>query len=258
MLKTIHVNGVPYVCGRKRAEPNLLPKFSIELGPRLLRAASEALAIAKGEPLIGVDSIRAAAKTLKPIYASAENILGNDKYGDCTCAAALKIQAIFDCASGREWRVPMLDDATWLYSQVTSPPFDPATGANDNGTSLQAALAFWQSHGLYKDGHGKIKAAYAVDATNKAEVIAALEQYGVLYCGCDLPPAWEKITGTGFTWPMDGPPDPNAGHCTFVYGHNETGVFDGSWGMEGTVPWDALAYYFGAQNGGELFAVAAA
>ena len=87
--------------------------------------------------------------------------------------------------------------------------------------------------------------------------MAALDANGVIYAGCDLPDAWEKITGTGFVWPMDGPPDPNAGHCTFFYGYNETGAFDGTWGMEGTIPWDAVAYYFGS-NGGELYTVVAA
>lgn len=246
MLKTIHVNGRPYVCGRKKSS---FPAYD-PISPFSHFSSAR-------ETFNDTDAIRAAAKS-EPIYAAVEDILGNDKYGDCTCAAALKMQAIFDCAAGREYRKPALDDALWLYSQITNPPFDLSTGANDNGANLQTVLSFWHSNGVYKDGHGKIKAAYAVDATNRAEVKAALAQYGLLYAGCDLPRAWEEITGTGFTWSMAGAPDPNAGHCTFMYGHNETGVFDGSWGMEGTIPWDALAYYFGAAQGGELFAVEAA
>ena len=82
-------------------------------------------------------------------------MLGNDKWGNCTCCAALKIQAIFDCAAGREWRMPTLEDALWLYSQVTVPPFNSETGANDNGAELQTVLNFWQKNGIYKDGHGK-------------------------------------------------------------------------------------------------------
>jgi hypothetical protein len=244
MLKTIHVPGFgPYVCGRKRSEMSTFPRFD---------------AYAASLKFNDVNSIRAAAKSLHPIYASIGNMLGNDKYGDCTCAAALKIQAIFDCASGRTWREPTIEDALWLYSQVTSPPFNPITGANDNGADLQTVLSLWHARGVYKDGHGKIKTAYSVDATNKAEVQAALNACGVLYAGCCLPKAWEDITGTGFTWGMAGPPDPNAGHCTLMYGDNEPGSFDSSWGMEGEVPWDALAYYFGAKNGGELYAVVAA
>ena len=244
MLKIIYVGDIPYVCGRKKSPTLHWPSF-----PPFVTAAPETFN--------DVDAIRAAAKD-GAIYAAVENLLANDKYGDCTCAAALKIQAIFDCASGRTARRPSVDDALWLYGQVTDPPFNQQTGANDNGTSLQAVLKFWQDNGVYSDGTGRIKAAYSVDATNKAEVIAALNQYGVLYCGCDLPKAWEQINATGFTWGMSGAPDPNAGHCTYMYGHNETGVFDGTWGMEGTVPWDALAYYFGSANGGELYAVAAA
>lgn len=242
MLKTIHVNDRPYVCGRKKSELNLFPRFANQLSASSFNDA---------------DAIRAAAKSLHPIYAAVEDILGNDKYGVCTCAAALKMQAIFDCAAGREWRMPTLGDALWLYSQITNPPFDPATGDNDNGADLQAVLTFWQNHGLYKDGHGKIKAAYAVDGMNRREVEAALDQYGILYAGGDLASGgnWEKITGSGFTWSMDGPPNPNAGHCTWLYGRNEPGAFISTWGMEGTVDWAALVYYWGADQGGELFGV---
>jgi hypothetical protein len=242
-LKTIMIQGFGhYVCGRKKSEGNAFPRFDAS-APQLFNDA---------------DAIRAAAKSLNPIYAAAENIDFNQTYGDCTAAAAIKMQAIFDCAAPRTWRMPTPEDALWIYSQTTNPPFNPATGANDNGADLQTVLAFWQKNGLYKDGHGKIKTAYAVDATNKSEVIAALDKCGILYAGCDLADLWEKITGTGFVWPMAGPPDPQAGHCTYIYGHNDTGVFVGSWGMEGTIPWDALAYYFGAQAGGELYAVVAA
>ena len=150
----------------------------------------------------------------------------------------------------------MLDDALWLYSQVSD--FNPTTGANDSGAPLQTVLTFWQNHGLYKDGHGKIKTAYEVDGSKKTDIIAALEANGVIYAGCDLPKAWENISGTGFIWGMDGPPDPDAGHCTvLLYGYNEMGVFDGTWGMEGTIPWDAVHYYFGGQTG-ELYSVVAA
>ena len=246
MLKTIDVPGFgPYVCGRKKSVwRRQVPRFY-----------AAPFRIAGGHA--DVNSIRAAAKTMKPIYAAVGNMLGNDKYGNCTSVAALKIQAIMDCAAGRQYRTPTLNDALWLYSQTTIPEFNPKTGANDNGAEPETVLAFWQLHGLYKDGHGKIKTFAQVDAKNKAEVIAALEANGVLYAGCCLPKDWDKITGSGFTWGMDGPPDPTLGHMTFIYGHNDVGVFDGTWGMEGTIPWDALAYYFGGDSG-ELYTIVAA
>jgi hypothetical protein len=246
MLATIHIHGFgPYVCGRipsKRAQD--VPRFSS--APRLLASLG----------VTDVNSIREAAKSMHPIYASIGNMLGNDKYGNCTAVAGQKIQAIFDCAAGRQWRMPTLADALWTYSQTTNPPFNPATGANDGGAELETVLSFWQSHGLFQDGYGKIKAAQAVDATNKAEVIAALEANGVLYAGCLLPAAIENIRGTGFMWPMLGPPVPTLGHCTLIYGHNDIGVFVSTWGMEGTITWEAFAYYFGGKTG-EIYTVVA-
>lgn len=243
-LATIHVPGFgQYVCGRVPSKwAQDVPRFSA-VGPKVFS---------------DVNSIREAAKSLNPIYRTIGNILGNDRYGCCGPVAALKMQAILDCAAGRTYREPTLADVLWLYSQVTNPAFSagPPT-VNDNGTELETLLSFWQSHGLYKDGHGKIKAAYAVDGTKKDEVEAALNASGVLLAGCLLPAAWEKITGTGFTWGMAGPPDPTLGHATFLYGDNNPGAFDSSWAMEGSVPWDALAYYFGGQTG-ELYSVVAA
>jgi hypothetical protein len=246
MLKTIHVPGFgPYVCGRLKSQWSAdVPRFSVS---------------ARTQTFQDVNAIRAAAKSLLPIYGAVENILANDTIGDCADAGALKMQAIFDCASGKaQWREPSLADAKWLYSQTTTPPYDPITNANDNGSQLETVLSFWASHGLYSDGHGKIKAAFSVDATNKGEVIAALETNGLLYAGVDLAKGWDQISGSGFVWGMNGPPDPNAGHCVFIYGFNSVGVFVSTWGFEGTIPWSVFAYYFGAKNGGEVYTVVSA
>lgn len=204
-----------------------------------------------------VNAIRAAAASMHPIYAAIEAMDGNSQYSNCTAVGAHKIQALFDCAAGRTWRPPMLSDVLWTYSQTTSPPFNPSTGQNDNGAELETVLSYWQSHGLFQDGYGKIKTAYAVDATNQPEVMAALNANGVLYAGCLLPKAIENISGTGFIWGGLGPPDPTLGHCMLIYGFNATGVFVSTWGMQGTITWEAFAYYFGGQTG-EVYTVVAA
>jgi hypothetical protein len=204
-----------------------------------------------------VNSIRAAAASMHPIYAAIEAMDDNDRRSNCTAVAAHKIQTIFDCAAGRQWRLPSVTDVDWTYSQTTAPPFNPATGANDNGAEMETVLSFWHIHGLFQDGYGKIKAAYAVDATNKAEVIAALESNGVLYAGCMLPKAIENIRGTGFIWGGLGPPDPTLGHCMLIYGYNSVGVFVSTWGMQGTIPWEWFAFYFGGRTG-EVYTVVAA
>jgi hypothetical protein len=247
MLSKIEVPGKgPLVCGYRRS------RFADDV-PRFSATAAASPAVFKD-----INSIRAAAQTGQPIYAAIENPLLNDQIGDCAIAAALKIQAILDCLAGRPMRMPTNEDALWLYSQCSgTPPFNTVTRANDNGCELETVLAHWQAKGLYQDGYGKIKTAYAVDATKPDEVRAALMANHVLYAGCLLPKAWTQIKGTGFTWGMAGPPSQDEGHCTFMYGLNNPSVFDGTWGDEGSIPWDALAYYFGGQTG-ELYTVVAA
>ena len=73
MLKILNVPGAgPYVCGRIKSEGHAFPPFT----PSTPQQAFH-----------DVDSIRKAAESIKPIYAAVENILGNDKYGNCTFAA---------------------------------------------------------------------------------------------------------------------------------------------------------------------------
>ena len=90
MLKRIEIAGYgPYVCGRTKATGDILP-------PPLFSSVA-------GAPIYhDVDAIRAAAKSMRPIYAAVENIMGNDKYGDCTCCGALiqnRLQTVQNAAA---------------------------------------------------------------------------------------------------------------------------------------------------------------
>ena len=83
MLKTLEIPGYgPYVCGRKQSKLFTVPSFV----PPHAKATRGANPYASD-----VNSIRAAAKSMHPIYAAVENMLGNDRYGNCTACAAIKI-----------------------------------------------------------------------------------------------------------------------------------------------------------------------
>ena len=241
MLKRIEIPGYgPYVFGRKKL-PDGATRFT------------SATTVGSSPAPLSIDSIREAAKSLHPIYRAEANMLGNDRHGCCTCAAVLHLQVIFDCAAGRTWREPSVADCLWLYSQTTNPPFDPSTGANDDGAEMQTVLEFWRTNGAYSDGTGKIRSWSAVDPADTHAVNDALETNGNLYAGADLPDEWLKVANGG-TWGLAGEPNPDYGHCTAMYGKNLNGLFDNSWGFALTVTWPALAKYFGGESG-ELFTV---
>lgn len=262
-VANVLANGVcPIVAPPAVAGPNG-PKFGRKVsvatgnGPSLKLKDFLKADAAPAPPAHG-DYIKSASA---PVYAASENILGNDQYGDCTCAGMMHILNILRAnnqAAGA-WKEAAREDALALYSRVTTPPFIqlPIGSLNDNGADLQTVLSVVQKNGAYSDGTGKITAYASVDATNKEEVKQALYLFGNLYMGVGLPDAWVNPMPqkSGFTWGVNGSADPNNGHCVIAYGYNDEGVFIDTWGEFGTVTWEALAAYFSAAAGGELYTI---
>jgi hypothetical protein len=243
MLKKVMIEGYgPFVFGRK---------------PTLLRTVPSFVPPAKPSPRavsFAHDAIADAAQTLHPIYRAEEDIDGNNAVGDCTSAAFMHIGAILQALKGTKvWRLPTASDALQLYSKTTTPPYNLVTRANDNGADLGTVMAYVEKFGAYPDGTFKITAPVAVDATNPAQVKAALDKHRILYMGAALANAWVQGP-VAKVWDIAGPPDDDDGHCTMAYDYNDQGVQINSWGFFITVTWAALAKYWGAQAGGELYA----
>lgn len=241
-----HVDGRTFKMGRKRP---------LARGPRLKFGRLLASGLVPAPPTLN-DYVRGASA---PIYASMEDILGNDQYGDCTCAGAGHILDVLraNSAAASLWRPATRLDALAFYSRVTDPPFDPVTGANDSGADEQTVLNVWKQNGFFADGTGKIAAYAAVDPTDIEEIKQAIWLNGNVYFGVGLPDAWVSPmpSKSGFVWDVDGDSDPNNGHCFIGYGYNDQGVFIDTWGTYGTVTWAAVAAYCAAAVGGDLFTV---
>lgn len=206
-----------------------------------------------GDYKLSSDLIKLAAEKLVPIYSAEEDVLDNDAIGDCTCAGALHGEAITGALSGT-YRQPAKADAVWLYTQVTKPPYDPVTGANDQGADCSVVLDYCIAKGSYKDGYGRFKSYSAVNGANKEEVRAALRENFWLYCGACLPNEWINDVSN---WGVAGPPVNENGHCFIVYGDNSNGLFVNSWGKFIVMTWDAVAKYLVDSAGGQIFAVSA-
>lgn len=184
-------------------------------------------------------------------YQGLGNILGNNEYGDCTCAGMAHILDRERGASGNAY-APIQTGATlWAYSQVTNPAFNIATGQNDNGADEITVLNWWQSHGFFQDGTGKIVGWATLDATNWEEVKAAAWLFDV-YLGVSLPAEWtQDVTA----WNVAGPPQPNEGHCVVGVGYNSKSLLVDSWGYVIPVSWAAVKAYFTPPNGGAAYVV---
>jgi hypothetical protein len=153
---------------------------------------------------------------------------GNDRLGDCTCAAA-----------GHHEQV-------WSYNEGT--PETPAekaildlywkTGSLDDGRQLDDVLREWRTGGLAGE---EILGYAAVNVKDHDEVKAAHWIFGGLYIGVGLPITAQRQT----TWHVDRnaseadqAPYSWGGHCVNVSGYTTTtGLYCVTWGALVRMTW---------------------
>lgn len=137
----------------------------------------------------------------------------NDRYGDCTCAAAgHMIQAWSAFGQGNTITVDA-ESVLKTYEDVTG--FTPTNPATDKGAYMQDVLSYWRKSGI--EGH-HILAFAKVDHTNQTEVVKALAGFGTLYLGINFPQSamdqfnreapWDVVPGS----PIEGGHAINAGY----------------------------------------------
>jgi hypothetical protein len=135
----------------------------------------------------------------------------NDSLGDCVVAAAGHMEQQWNFYAGHPYQ-PVDEDILYAYEKVGG--YDPGNPNSDNGTNMLAFLNYWRQTGLA--GH-KIMAFLAVDWTNDVEVRLAIQLFGNLYTGVQLPnsaqgqSAW--TVPNGGTASADGQPGSWGGHC---------------------------------------------
>lgn len=183
-----------------------------------------------------------------------QNIEGNDALGDCVFAEDAHYIAVVTGNAGKLFsytRALTVAD----YSAVTG--YDPSNPSSDQGADPTVDLDYRVSHG-YADGSKDLGWA-SVDCTQKAEVQFALAECGNLKLWLGLPDSYvaSMPSGNGFVWGKDAP-NPSNGHCIgsgaynspLIVGSNADGVQVYTWGLIGTMTWDALAALCSAAGGG--------
>lgn len=167
-------------------------------------------------------------------------MLGNDRFGDCFWAA---IAHLFMADGANADGMPTFDTAGVLEAYGACTGFDPATGANDNGTDPIDGLNFCRKVGI-RDTSGKyhkIGAWAQVDHRNQTEVRQAMDLFGALMIGISCPNSWEssslwdRATDDGST---------AGGHAIAGVARDRAGApIHGikvvSWNMEQWLGWDA-------------------
>lgn len=158
----------------------------------------------------------------------------NDVIGDCTCASAAHLVQTWTSCNG-----PMVSpsgkDVLAMYERQG---YDPSNPATDQGAVCLDVLSDWRNVGL---GDHKIGAYVKLDHGDKEHVKAAIDYFGGVYIGAQLPlsaqdevPMWKGIHGhlghrdTPGTW---------GGHCMAVCQYDATGVTFLTWGHKQRANW---------------------
>jgi len=178
----------------------------------------------------------------------------NDQLGDCVIAGMAHLVGVF---TGNAGQVPdqfTADQITGMYSAIGGyVPGDPST---DQGCDERTAMAYWQSQGA-PAGSNQIAGWVSIDGTNIQRVKTALWLFENLLFGVELPDKWVNPApeAPGFTWDVAGPTVEDNGHCFVGVGYDDRGVLIDTWGMLGTITYQAIAAYATAGGSGELYSV---
>jgi hypothetical protein len=149
----------------------------------------------------------------------------NDRFGDCTCAAlGHAVQAWTTYGKGNTVTLS-IDDVLGLYSAVTG--FDPQTGANDRGAVEQDVLGFVQKYGI--GGH-RIRAFAQVDHKNLNEMKLALQHFGTVYVGFQVPESAQQQFGAGQPWTVVPGSPIEGGHAIDIQKWDADYMYAVTWG----------------------------
>jgi hypothetical protein len=159
----------------------------------------------------------------------------NNKYGDCTCAAAgHMIQNWTANANGQV--TPPSGAVLKFYEHFVGDPPPP-----DEGCNMLQVLNYWRKAGL--DQH-KIDAYAALTLKNQTEAMTALYLFGSVYIGVALPDFAVQGDMLTVPWvvPSDGPvgdaaPNPQNGHCIPAVAYDADGLTIITWGEPKTMSW---------------------
>jgi hypothetical protein len=133
-------------------------------------------------------------------------MMGNDKYGDCTVAAAAHMIQSWTTYAERGM-LPLTDAQVLAAYNALSP--------NDQGAYMLDVLNYWRKTGI---GGEKIEAFVETGIADLTQAKLAVQYFGAQYIGLSLP---DINTFGPWTTPT-GQPNPNNGHAVCVLDYDDT------------------------------------
>jgi hypothetical protein len=168
-------------------------------------------------------------------------MMGNDHYGDCTCAAAGHMIEEWTANTGQ---VNILSDAAILKAYNNFAHGNPDAGAN-----MLSVLKYWRKEGI---GGDNILAFAQLEPQNDGQLRDAVSIFGSAYLGLALPdfavPPGADFLTIPWLVPGKGPvgnaaPNPNNGHCVPAVGYDQRFIYVVTWGAIKPMSWQFYDAY---------------
>ena len=160
-------------------------------------------------------------------------MMGNDQYGDCTCAAA---GHLIEC-----WTANAQGAANVLPDTVILGFYNLVDGGVDQGAALLTVLNDWRTDGIAGD---KITSYAEVNPQDPVEVENAVHLFGGIYIGLALPDAVVQGDLASADWTkVYGAPDENNGHCVPILGYDVDHLYCITWGAVKPMSWAFFRAY---------------
>lgn len=157
-------------------------------------------------------------------------VMGNDRYGNCVIVTAA--HAIL------AWRANELGDRNRITDSAVI-ELSTSMGAL-RGYNILERCKYWRKVGMWSD---KLWAFASVVPANFEHVRVAINSFGVVDIGVNMPSAWKSTD----TWDVGfGPtyrPGTWGGHSVPLVGYDLAYVYLVTWGKVIRMTWAALSYY---------------
>jgi hypothetical protein len=168
-------------------------------------------------------------------------MMGNDNYGDCTCAAAGHMI--------EEWTANTGSPKTLSDSVILSAYRYFAGDDADAGASMLDVLKYWRKSGI---GGDKIIGFTQLQPHSTIEVKDSISLFGSCYIGVSLPDfvvaPGADLVKTPWVVPPQGPvgdaaPNPDNGHWIPAVGYDERNLYVVTWGALKMMSWEFYQAY---------------
>jgi hypothetical protein len=160
---------------------------------------------------------------------------GNDKYGDCTMAAAAHMMQSWNAQTGQSDPIPDEQQVIDEYLHLS--------GGQDTGLVESHVLRTWHTRGLWGN---KVVAYAPVNVHGLTALQQSIALFGGVYAGIQVPANAQQQFQDGKPWTLDPgwQQQPiEGGHAIPLLGYDSDWVYAITWGAVQPIAWDWWSTY---------------